>query len=122
MDLYSPLGKYLYAINKITVLQQFERFGERFPSTSERGTKHCSMLSAPKARALPTCVSMPRGILELLPTTLVEALPLLRILEGGMLGAAVDSHRDTGSIGSKHASDAPGSSLRSAVIIRLMPT
>jgi 6-phosphogluconolactonase (cycloisomerase 2 family) len=39
------------------------------------------------------------------------SIAVLPILAGGMLGSAVDTHRDTDSIGSKHASDAPGGSF-----------
>jgi 6-phosphogluconolactonase (cycloisomerase 2 family) len=39
------------------------------------------------------------------------SIAVLPILAGGKLGSAVDTHRDTDSLGSRHASDAPGGSF-----------
>jgi 6-phosphogluconolactonase len=106
-----PSKKYLYAINEITDFSGSNGSVSAFSIDRESGglTLLNSVSSEGPGPAHMSLDSL--GKFAFVANYLGGSIAVLPILAGGMLGSAVDTHRDTGSIGSKHASDAPGGSF-----------
>ncbi len=106
-----PSKKYLYAINEITDFNGSSGSVSAFSIDRESG--ELTLLNSVSSEgAGPAHMSLDAsGKFAFVANYLGGSIAVLPILEGGMLGSAVDTHRDTGSIGSKQASDAPGGSF-----------
>ena len=106
-----PSKKYLYAINEINDFNGSSGSVSAFSIDHESG--ELTLLNTVSSEgAGPAHMSLDAsGKFALVANYAGGSIAVLPILEGGMLGAAVDSHRDAGSVGSKHASDAPGGSF-----------
>ena len=106
-----PSRKYLYAINEITDFNGSSGSVSAFSIDHESG--ELSLLNSVGSEgAGPAHMSLDAtGKFAFVANYLGGSIAVLPILAGGMLGSAVDSHRDTGSLGSKHASHAPGGSF-----------
>ena len=106
-----PSKKYLYAINEITDFSGSSGSVSAFSIDRESGG--LTLLNSVSSEgAGPAHMSLDNlGKFVFVANYLGGSIAVLPILAGGMLGSAVDTHRDTDSIGSKHASDAPGGSF-----------
>ena len=106
-----PSKKYLYAINEITDFNGSNGSVTAFSIDHESGG--LTLLNSVSSEgAGPAHMSLDAfGKFVFVANYLGGSITVLPILADGMLGSAVDTHRDTDSIGSKHASDAPGGSF-----------
>ena len=106
-----PSRKYLYAINEITDFNGSSGSVSAFSIDRESG--ELTLLNAVSSEgAGPAHMSLDAsGKFAFVANYLGGSIAVLPILAGGMLGSAVDTHRDLDSIGSKHATDAPGGSF-----------
>ncbi len=102
-----PSKKYLYAINEITDFNGSSGSVSAFSVDRESGGL-TFLNSVSSEGAGPAHMSLDAfGKFVFVANYLGGSVAVLPILAGGMLGSAVDTHRDRNSIGSKHASDAP---------------
>ena len=106
-----PSKKYLYAINEITDFNGSSGSVSAFSIDHESG--ELTQLNAVSSEgAGPAHMSLDAlGKFAFVANYLGGSIAVLPILAGGMLGSAVDTRRDTDSLGSRHASDAPGGSF-----------
>jgi 6-phosphogluconolactonase len=106
-----PSKKYLYAINEITDFNGSSGSLSAFCIDPESG--ELSLLNSVSSEgAGPAHMSLDAtGKFAFVANYLGGSIAVLPILAGGMLGSAVDTRRDTDSLGSRHASDAPGGSF-----------
>lgn len=106
-----PSKKYLYAINEITDFQGSSGSVSAFSIDRESGD--LTLLNTVSSEgAGPAHMSLDAsGKFAFVANYAGGSIAVLPILAGGMLGSAVYTHRDIDSIGSKHASDAPGGSF-----------
>ncbi|MGD0938164.1 MAG: lactonase family protein [Terracidiphilus sp.] len=106
-----PFRKYLYAINEISDFNGSSGSVSAFSIDHESG--ELTLLNSVSSEgAGPAHMSLDAsGRFAFVANYAAGSIAVLPILAGGMLGAAVDVHRDTGSIGSKRAYDAPAGSF-----------
>jgi 6-phosphogluconolactonase (cycloisomerase 2 family) len=106
-----PSKRYLYTINEITDFNGSSGSVSAFSIDRESGG--LTLLNSVSSEgAGPAHMSLDAfGKFVLVANYLGGSIAVLPILAGGMLGNPVDTHRDTDSIGSKHATDAPGGSF-----------
>jgi 6-phosphogluconolactonase (cycloisomerase 2 family) len=106
-----PSKKYLYAINEITDFNGSSGSVSAFSIDRESG--ELTLLNSVSSEgAGPAHMSLDAsGKFAFVANYLGGSIAVLPILAGGLLGSAVGTRRDTGSIGPKHASNAPGGSF-----------
>jgi 6-phosphogluconolactonase len=106
-----PSRKYLYAINEITDFNGSSGSVSAFSIDHESGG--LTLLNSVSSEgAGPAHMSFDvSGKFVFVANYLGGSIAVLPILAGGMLGSAVDTHRDTDSIGATHASEAPDGSF-----------
>jgi 6-phosphogluconolactonase (cycloisomerase 2 family) len=106
-----PSKKYLYAISEIATFKGSSGSVSAFAIDRQSGG--LTLLNSVSSEgAGPAHMSLDAsGKFVLVANYLGGSIAVLPILDGGMLGPAVDTHRDTDSVGAKHASDAPDGSF-----------
>jgi 6-phosphogluconolactonase (cycloisomerase 2 family) len=106
-----PSRKYLYAINEVTNYQG--NSGSVSAFAIDAATGDLTLLNAVSSEgAGPAHMSLDaQGKYAFVANYAGGSIAVLPILAGGSLGAAVDVHRDSGSLGSAHATDAPPGSF-----------
>ena len=104
-----PSKKYLYAVNEIVNQES----GSVSAFAIEPATGDLSPLNVVSSEGSgPAHMSLDSsGKYAFVANYAGGSIAVLPILEGGRLGAAVDVHRDLGSVGAKSASDAPPGSF-----------
>ena len=106
-----PSRKYLYAINEITDFNGANGSVSAFSIDHQSGG--LTLLNSVSSEgAGPAHMSLDAtGKFVFVANYLGGSIAVVPILADGILGNAVDTHRDIDFIGSKHASDAPGGSF-----------
>ena len=102
-----PSRKYLYASNEITDFNGSSGSVSAFSIDHESG--ELTLLNSVSSEgAGPAHMSLDRlGKFAFVANYAGGSIAVLPILAGGMLGSAVDTHRDQDFVGSRHATDAP---------------
>jgi len=106
-----PSKKYLYAINEVTNYQG--NSGSVCAFSIDPANGDLTLLNTVSSEgAGPAHMSLDaQGRFAFVANYAGGSIAVLPILSGGSLGAAVDVHRDSGSLGSAHAADAPRGSF-----------
>lgn len=106
-----PSKKYLYAINEVTNYQGGSGSVSAF--AIDPATGDLTLLNTVSSEgAGPAHMSLDaQGKYAFVANYAGGSIAVLPILAAGLLGAAVDVHHDTGSLGSRHATDAPRGSF-----------
>ncbi|HUV68431.1 MAG TPA: lactonase family protein [Terracidiphilus sp.] len=106
-----PSRKYLYTINEVTNYQGGSGSVTAFAIDTPTGD--LTFLNTVSSEgAGPAHMSLDaQGRFAFVANYAGGTIAVLPILAGGLLGAAVDVHSDTGALGSKHAADAPRGSF-----------
>jgi 6-phosphogluconolactonase (cycloisomerase 2 family) len=106
-----PSRKYLYAINEVTNFEGGNGSVSAFAIDPSNG--NLTLLNTvSSAGAGPAHMSLDaQGKFAFVANYAGGSIAVLPILPGGSLGSAVDVHRDSGSLGSAHATDAPRGSF-----------
>jgi len=106
-----PSKKYLYAINEVTNYQGGSGSVSAYAIDAANG--ELTLLNTVSSEgAGPAHMSLDaEGKFAFVANYAGGSIAVLPILAGGLLGAAVDLHTDTGSLGSKIATDAPRGSF-----------
>jgi len=106
-----PSGKYLYAVNEVSNLQGSSGAVSAF--AIDEATSPLSLLNTVSSEgAAPAHLSIDvTGKFVFVANYGGGSIAVLPILADGKLGTAVDIHRDTGSLGGKHATNAPAGSF-----------
>ncbi|MFZ0746162.1 MAG: lactonase family protein [Terracidiphilus sp.] len=106
-----PSKKYVYAINEIADFEGTNGSVTAFSLDAANG-ELTALNTVSSAGAGPAHMSLDAsGKFVFVANYMGGSIAVLPILEGGKLGSAVDTHRDTGSIGAKKATDAPRGSF-----------
>lgn len=106
-----PSHKYLYAINEIANFNGSNGSVSAFAMNETSGNL-TAINSVSSEGAGPAHMSLDAsGRYVFVANYIGGSIAVLPILSGGSLGAAVDSHRDDGFVGVKHATDAPKGSF-----------
>jgi 6-phosphogluconolactonase (cycloisomerase 2 family) len=106
-----PSKKYLYAINEVADFQGGSGSVSAFAIDQANGG--LELLNTVSSQgAGPAHMSLDAtGKFAFVANYIGGSIAVLPILAGGLLGAAVDSHRNTGNVGSIHATSAPRDSF-----------
>ena len=105
-----PSRKYLYAINEVSDSHGASGSVTAFAIDTNGGLTLLNTVSSEGAG--PAHMSMdPSGSYVFVANYIGGSIAVLPIQNNGMLGSATDVHRDTGSMGSVHATDAPRGSF-----------
>ncbi|MDR3726000.1 MAG: lactonase family protein [Terracidiphilus sp.] len=106
-----PSKKYLYTINEVTNYQGGGGSVSAFSIDAETGG--LTFLNTVSSEgAGPAHMSLDaEGRYAFIANYAGGSIAVLPIMAGGLMGAAVDVHSDTGALGSKHATDAPRGSF-----------
>lgn len=106
-----PSKKYLYAINEVTNYQGGSGSVTAFAIDQANGDLNL-LNTVSSEGAGPAHMSLDaEGRFAFVANYAGGSIAVLPILPGGSLGAPADVHSDTGSLGSKHATDAPRGSF-----------
>jgi 6-phosphogluconolactonase (cycloisomerase 2 family) len=107
-----PSKRYLYAINEVTNFKGGNDGSASAFAIDAANGKLAPLNTISSEGAAPAHMSLDAtGKYAFVANYSGGSIAVLSILPGGMLGAAVDVHRDTGSTGAAHASDAPQGSF-----------
>ncbi len=106
-----PSRKYLYAINEVADFNGANGSVSAFAIDDADGSL-AALNTVSSEGAGPAYMSIDAsGRYVFVANYIGGSIAVLPILAGGSLGSAVDSHRHTGSVGAKHATDAPHGSF-----------
>jgi 6-phosphogluconolactonase (cycloisomerase 2 family) len=106
-----PSKKYLYAINEVMTFQGTSGSVSAFAIDRANGDL-TALNTVSSEGAGPAHMSLDaQGKFVFVANYNGGSIAVLPILDGGSLGSAVDVHRDSGSLGSTHATDAPRGSF-----------
>ena len=106
-----PSRKYLYAINEIADYDGTDGSVSAFAIDGTSGSL-TALNTMSSAAAGPAHMSIDAsGHFVFVANYIGGSITVLPILAGGSLGSAVDTHQDNGSVGVKHATDAPRGSF-----------
>jgi 6-phosphogluconolactonase (cycloisomerase 2 family) len=106
-----PSRKYLYAINEIAYFNGSNGSVTAFAMDETSGSL-TALNTIGSAGAGPAHMSIDAsGRFVFVANYIGGSIAVLPILAGGSLGSAVDMHQDNGSVGVKHATDAPRGSF-----------
>jgi 6-phosphogluconolactonase len=106
-----PSKRYLYAINEVTNFNGSSGSVSAF-SVDREGGQLTLLNSVSSEGPGPAHMSIDAsGKFVFVANYLGGSIAVLPILPGGLLGSAVDTHRDAASVGSRHGSDAPHGSF-----------